>query len=52
MITVDMYYTHTNYEVDALGLDEDGYIVMACNIHLKTESNETDAFQRVTNVKY
>ena len=52
MITFDMHNTHTKYEVESLGLDEDGYIVMACNIHLKTESNETDAFQRVTNVKY
>ena len=52
MITFDMHNTHTKYEVESLGLDEDGYIVLACNIHLNTESYETDAFQSVINVKY
>ena len=38
MITFDMHNTHTKYEMESLGLDEDGYICYeSYNIHLKTE---------------
>lgn len=52
VITVNKSGTHEKYEVESLGIDAEGYIVMACNIKLNGASKETDSFQRITNVQY
>lgn len=52
IIEIDRRSTHKKYEVESLGLDANRKIVMACNIHRREQSNEIDAFQRITNVTF